>query len=217
MLTPTSAPASPRRVDLGGEAVVSFAGGVGRHRVPLATRFRSTWLKASIASLREHGHYEKYASLLPERDHDVIASSMDGMWLPIDLAVRHYETCDQLGLGTFEMVRLGHHVTSALRDSMVHTIVRLARGAGVTPWTLLARADILWSRGWDAGDVSVCKLGPSEARVEIAGWPCARTTYCRIASRGMIAAFVELFAQRATVRELPAICSQTTLGYVVSW
>jgi hypothetical protein len=74
-----------------------------------------------------------------------------------------------------------------------------------------------WRRCWEGGEVSVVKLGPKEARVEIVGWPCAATTYCRVACRGMLAAIVDPFCSKAYVREDTARCGAMRLGYVVAW
>jgi hypothetical protein len=100
---------------------------------------------------------------------------------------------------------------------MLGLAFRLAKGVGVDPWTLLPRLPEMWSRIWIGGGVSIIKLGPKEARIEIAGWACARTAYCRVAMRGILSALVELFCQKSYAKELSALCTPMTLGYRLSW
>jgi hypothetical protein len=95
--------------------------------------------------------------------------------------------------------------------------MRLAKGAGVTPWTVLFRLQELWARIWIGGGVQVAKLGPKEARVEIAGWPCAESSYCRTAMRGVIPAVTDLFCQKSYANELRSFATRTALAYRLSW
>src|SRR4051794_38761473 len=45
-----------------------------RDGVPVATRFRSTWLGSSLAALRERGLMDRYLGVLPEPYHAVVTS-----------------------------------------------------------------------------------------------------------------------------------------------
>ncbi len=56
------------------------------------------------------------------------------------------------------------------------------------------------------------RTSPKDARVEIGGWTCARTTYCRVAMRGVLQGLTQLFCERAYVREVPALGTRFTLG-----
>ena len=75
----------------------------------------------------------------------------------------------------------------------------------------------LWTQVWRGGAVATFKLGPKEARVEIAGWPCSGISYCRLAMRGLLAGQTELFCRKAYVQELRPLCTNLTLGYRVAW
>jgi hypothetical protein len=187
------------------------------HRVAATRRFRSTWLCSSLAALRERGLFTRYLTFLPTEYHPVVAATLAGTWLPIEVAVAHYRACDQLELGSLEILSIGHEVTNRVHGSALRMVLTLAQGLGVTPWTALSRATSLWKRCWDGGEVSVTELGPKEARVAIAGWPCAGTNYCRVACRGMLTAVIAPFCGKAYVREEPRLCGSHTLGYVVAW
>jgi hypothetical protein len=156
-------------------------------------------------------------SLLPAEYHAAVTASVAGTWLPIDVAVQHYNACDRLALGTLDILSIAQDVTKRVHGTALRTFLTLAQGLGMTPWTALDHAATLWRRCWEGGDVSVVRLGPKEARVEIAGWPCASTAYCRVACRGIITSIIEPFCVKAYVREESALCGRLTLGYVASW
>lgn len=208
------------RVERGGdsgEILLPFPGGVGRDAVAVAKQFRATWLAGSLRALRERGYYERYLAQLPREFHDAVLSSVAGTWLPTEVAVAHYDACDRLELAPHELFEIGREVTRQVHGTVLGFIVRLAKGAGATPWTVLPKLGDLWNRIWIGGGVCVVKLGPKEGRVEIAGWPCARTTYCRVAMRGVVTSLVELFCQRAYASEIRALSTPLTLGFRLSW
>jgi hypothetical protein len=155
--------------------------------------------------------------LLPAEYRPIVTGCVSGVWLPIDVAVVHYNACDRLQLATRDVLEIGREVTKKVHGTALRTFLALARELGVSPWTALERATTLWARCWEGGEVTVKTLGPKEARIEIAGWPCAAATYCRVACRGMLAAVLEPFCAKVYVREDPGRCSRMSLGYVAAW
>lgn len=200
-----------------GEVLVPFPNGATRATVAEARQFRATWLAGSLRALRERGHSDRYLELLPKTYRDAVLTSVAGTWLPTEVCVAHYAACDKLGLSTAELIEIGREVTRQVHGTVLGFIVRIAKGAGVTPWTVITKLPELWDRIWIGGGVSAIKLGPKEARVEIAGWACSGTHYCRVAMRGVCAALLELFCERAYANEVTALCTPTTLGYRLSW
>lgn len=199
------------------EVLVPFPGGVSRTHVPPTTEFRSTWLSSSLRSIRERKLLESYLSHLPAEYHEPVLSTVVGVWLPSEIAVAHYEACDRLGLTEQEQVAIGADVGRHALGTVLSVAVSLAKGAGVTPWTILTRLPSVWQRIWIGGGVAIIKVGPKDARAEIGGWPCARVPYTRVALRGVISGLVGLFSEKAYVRELRPLCTQMTLAYRVSW
>jgi hypothetical protein len=197
------------------EAVVPFA--TEKRFIPMATRFRSTWLTSSLRALRERGLFDAYLGHLPRQYHASVLDSVAGVWLDVAIAVAHYEACDALGLGASEQFDIGRTVTTFAHRTSYSLALRLATEVGVTPWACFTIQQRLWSQVWVGGAVGTFKLGPKEVRVEIAGWPCSRIPYCRIAMRGLLLGQTELFCSKAYVRELPGLCSATSLGYRVAW
>jgi hypothetical protein len=114
-------------------------------------------------------------------------------------------------------LEIGAEVGRHAEGTVLGTAVRLAKAAGVTPWTILERFPQVWGRVWVGGGVAIYKLGPKDARVEIAGWPCAAIPYLKTAMRGVTGGLIELFCRRAIVTPIPKLCTRLTLGYRYAW
>jgi hypothetical protein len=196
--------------------LIPFPGG-RREKVPATQHFRSTWLCSSLRSIRDRGLYDEYVQNLDPVHREAVESSVVGTWLPIEVAVAHYRACDALMLSVPEMLTIGREATNQVHGTLLGTFVRLAKGAGVTPWTVLGRLDELWRRIWLGGGLEIMQLGPKEARVYIAGWPCAGSGYCRIALRGVIPAVTDLFCTRSYAREINSLRTPDALAYTLSW
>lgn len=199
------------------EVIVPFPNGATRLSVPIATSFRSTWLSSSLRALRERRLLDRYLAHLPNEHHESVLSTIAGVWLPTEVATAHYQACDALGLSVEEQLAIGEEVGKHAQGTVLGTAVRLAREAGVTPWTIIARFPQVWARVWVGGGVAVFKLGPKDARLEIAGWPCASIPYLRTAMRGVTGGLIGLFCNKAFVTPIPKLCTATALAYRFSW
>jgi hypothetical protein len=188
-----------------------------RHTIPLATEFRSTWLVSSLRSMRERGALDRYLSYLPLKFHEPVLSAVAGVWLPMDVALAHYEACDRLGYTYSELLAIGRDAGDRARTTVLSTAVRLTRQAGVTPWTVLAQLQRLWERMFKGGGVAAWKLGPKEARIELVGCPIARVPYFRVAMQGVLLGIGEMFCEKLYINEVAGLCTRTTLGYRGSW
>jgi hypothetical protein len=188
-----------------------------RDRVAMASQFRSTWLTSSLRAIKDRNRLDEYLARLPARHHDVVLNSVAGVWLPIEVAIAHYDACDALRFGNLELYAIGREVHTAAQASVFGMLVKLATGAGATPWTALSQFHRLWDRVWIGGGVGVFKLGPKEARLEIVAWPCSSSTYIRHAMRGVVSGMLELFCTKAYMTDLPKYCTPTTLGYRCAW
>ena len=208
----------PRLMDMlpqGDEVIVAFP--AARNRVPMATQFRSTWLAGSLYAMREHGLYDRYVAALNPEYVETITSSVAGIWLPIDVAMAHYEACDRLDLAARDQIELGTLVMRHTHGTVLSVAMRLATRAGLSPWTIFGQSQRLWDRNWVGGGVGVWKTGPREVRIELVGFPCARFTYCRVALRGILMVFTELFCDKAYVSDIASLYSSTSVGFRVAW
>ncbi len=164
---------------------------------------RSTILLGSIAALRHAGHFERYAAALPTEHREGLLQAVAGTWIPVEVARSHYRACEALNLGSDAEVELGRAVFQRTGDTMFGTVIRLAKGAGVTPWTLLPHLQRFWERGYDGGGISVSRLGPKESRIDLAQCSLAESRYFRNAVRGLFCTVLQLFCTRAYMQETP--------------
>ena len=188
-----------------------------KNLIPDAKHFRSTWLTASQATLRGRGLGAQYEAAIDPKYRDAVLSAVAGVWLPMDVARAHYQACDKLGLTETELVETGRAAMRRANATALSLVTSLAQGAGVTPWSALAQTPRFWSSTCDGGFIGVAKLGPKEARAEVVGYPLAGIRYNRITMRGIFVGCVELFCQKAYVKELTPQCDHRTLVMKVSW
>jgi hypothetical protein len=183
-----------------------------------ATAVRSTLVASSMASLRQHSLFERYRQLLSPAHREVVLSTVAGVWLPMDLARAHYEACEALGLSMQEQVGIGMEVSAKIHATLLGTVVRMARQAGVTPWLLLSRGHQMYSRLFQGGGgIRVLKYGPKEARADIRGVPLFALPYFRHAVRGIYQGAVSLFCQQVYVHEITAEAAPNRVALKVSW
>jgi hypothetical protein len=188
-----------------------------RDQIPDAKNFRSTWITASQATIRGRGLGERYEAALDPTHRDALLVVVPGMWLPMALARAHYKACDSLGLDETTMVDIGRLAMQKAHATSLSFITRMAKGAGVTPWTVLGQMPRLMAATIDDGAVGVGRLGPKDAHIEVHGYPLADIRYNRVTMRGIMLGAVELFCRRAFAKEIPELCDRRTIGLRLSW
>jgi hypothetical protein len=187
-------------------------------RVPLVTHARSTLIAGSVLGLRGRGLLDRYLLHLPKEMHDVIMQSVAGDWVPLEVAVAHYRAADALGLSADEQFELGRTAADRVQNSLLGTLARVTKGAGVTPWVGLDYFQRLWDRMLQGGSGAVYALGPKEARAEVHGLPhLPEIAYFRNGWRGMFAGSCALFCNKVYVTEVRKLTTPTTLGFRVAW
>lgn len=199
-----------------GEIILPFP--VPEAKLGLVTETRSTLIASSIVSLRRHGLYDRYQALLSSHYRDTVLSSVAGVWLPMPVVRAHYEACDRLGLSTQEHVEIGAEVSQKIHETFLGVVVRMAKQAGVTPWTLLSRGHNMFGRLFQGGGgVRVIQFGPKEARADIAGIDLFDIPYFRDALRGIYLGAVSLFCTQAYVHEIQRESTPSRVALTVSW
>jgi hypothetical protein len=184
------------------EPFVPFA--VPRARVPPATHFRSTWLSSSLNALRERQYFDRYIELVPDYHRATILET-------------HYRACDALGLSKREAWEIGMDVTRKVHGTSLALAFRLAKQAGVTPWSILAQLPRLWERVWQGGGIAVYDAGPKEALLEVIQWRPAAIPYVRHTIPAVVHGVVELFCTKAYVSEVARMMSPTSIGLRLQW
>jgi hypothetical protein len=179
--------------------------------------YRSAWVTSSWAALQKRGLYDRYVSTIAPDDLKALKLAAVGSWIDAARVAQHYEACDRLGLSTDATLEMGVEVTDRVNAAALAVGRGFVELASLTPWSVLEHVDRFWARAAVGGAVTVAKLGPKEARVELHGLTVARIRYNRIASRGILRGMLGLFCRSIWAHELPALCTATTLGYHLQW
>lgn len=185
--------------------------------IPDVTQVRSTLLTSSVLTLRERGHDARYFQRLPREHHELMLGTTAGGWVPIAIADAHYRAIEALELPNDEQWAIATAVADRIHRTFLGTLVRMAKGIGVTPWIGLDYYQKLWQRLFVGGAAAVYKLGPKEARTLVVGLPLLAIPYFRTAFRGVNHAGVSLFCRRLYVNEIEELASKTRLSLRVSW
>lgn len=170
-------------------------------RIVPATHARSTLLMASIESVRKRGLFDEYERALDPQHKPALLGAIAGTWLDLEVAHAHYAACDTLGMSADQQVQVGRSTFEGARSTLLGTAVRMARGAGVTPWQHMPLFQRFWDRGFDGGGLSVTRVGPKDAHVTIVACSLLASPYFRNGLRGLAASLVELLASHAYVTE----------------
>jgi hypothetical protein len=169
-------------------------------RLETTTSIRSTLLTSSLSSLRARGLFERYDALQTSSHRETILRCVAGEWLPLEVGRAHYEACEALGLDEKQQIAIGKDVSQRIHDTFLSTIVKMARGVGVTPWLLLPKGNVMQSRLYVGGGIRIHKPAPKAARVELARMPLLGIPYVRWGTVGVYAAAVELLAKKVETR-----------------
>jgi hypothetical protein len=161
---------------------------------------RSTVVISSRAALVADARFAAYEGHLLTAHREALRSAIAGTWLRFEIAVAHYAACEALALGAGAQLEMGRKTGGRVNGTLLGTIARLARSAGVTPWTLIEQLPRFWSRGFDGGEVKSEQLGPKEARITILEQPLMRFGYFRHGLAGTAEMQMSHFCSRAYVR-----------------
>jgi hypothetical protein len=189
---------------------------VPREAIPLASEYRSTMLRSTVAILEQRGLFDRYVAELAPEHREVILASVPATWLPFEVGMAHYEACDRLGLTELEKASIGWETARRFHGPVMMTALRLA-GSVTSPWFATSLVHRNWGRVWRGSAMAVSRVGAQEALVELAGWPPARNDYARVAFRGALRGTVEYFCRRAEVVENERLRTETSLAFRVKW
>jgi hypothetical protein len=188
------------------------------HLVGIATHVRTTLLVSSLQSLRRRQRIDDYLGHLPAERHAAMHSMIAGQWVPMELAVAHYQACQALHLPSEEVNLVGKEVGDRIEGTFLATMVRMAGHVGATPWTALSQAGRLYDRIFrGGGGLGVVKIGPKEARARLVGVPLAGITYFNVAMAGVFEVGAELFCSKAYAREVPGSRTPTRVAIQLAW
>lgn len=172
---------------------------------------------SSYASIRDAGYDAPYRVAFPKEHHPVLFEATAGMWIPIEVAVAHYEACATLGLSHDAQLALGRVAGEKVRGTILGTAVRMAREAGVTPWVVMPHFQRFWNRAFDGGGLYIEKRGPKEAHLEVHRAAQADCVYWRAALCGLGIGMIELFARKAYMQETTRKRTRGFATFRIQW
>ncbi len=182
-----------------------------------ARHARSTVLLGSLAGVRAGGRIDEYSNRLTPTQREVLLNMVAGAWVPMEIAYAHYEACEALGYSPDQQVANGRATFDRTSGTLLGTVIRMAKEAGVSPWNVLPHFQRFWERGYDGGGIQVVKVGPKEARVDVVQVRLCDLRYYRNALRGLVTGVVELFCQKAYVHERQGPRPPSSSSMRVQW
>ena len=186
-------------------------------RVAPPRHVRSTILVASLDNLRARGSYEKYVQLLAPEHRATLVDAIVGTWIPIEVAAAPYAAGARRNLSVDEQLAMGKRALERIGMSMVGTAMRMAKQSGATPWTFIPHLQRFWRRGYDGGAVGAWRVGPKDARFELANVPLCDSPFFRTVLRGWVTAIIAMFSDQTHVREAPVPPSSHRLTFLAQW
>jgi hypothetical protein len=185
--------------------------------IPPLRHVRSTVLLASVEGVRQAGRIDDYKRLVAAEHHPALFESVAGIWLPAETGRAHYCACEQLGFRPSEQMQMGHRTAERTGESMVGTIIRLAKQGGATPELYFSQFQRLWARAYDGGATPVYKTGPKDARLDVIAFPLCEIPFYRNALRGWVQGLAGLFCTRVYLREGPQPYGTDSVSYLAQW
>jgi len=185
---------------------------------PVVTAVRGTMLVSSVSTIRELGLYERYLACLPASMHDQVLYTLAMSWSPIEVAVAHYQACDDMGLHDDQIAEVGARVSGRFASTFLGTLLGAARGAGVdAPWLGLRAQPRSWDRMFVGGGARIERVGPKDVIGTFSGTPLARIRYYRQSFCGYYRGLAKLFGHQAHVKVIGERADSDTLIVSGSW
>lgn len=163
-----------------------------------ATQVRSTLIQSSLKQLKASGHFDAYERRLPDSMRAEILDTLAPTWLGMDVAMAHYQACDELQLTAAELMRIGEAVGKLINNVLLSALARAAKLTGITPWQFYGQLGRVWSRAFQGGAVGLSRTGAAESLIDIRGLPLCRFEYFRYGCCGVFTSIAALAASRAT-------------------
>jgi hypothetical protein len=140
---------------------------------------RSTLLQGSLQGLKEFGLYERWSSLIAPADRDLIVDAIAPTWLPVEVALAHYEACGRMEVDDAQQAQIGAAVGARVQGTLLATAGKLARNVGVTPDVAARCFAPLWSRLFQGGSLQIEHAGPKDLTLEFRQSVLPRCAYFR--------------------------------------
>ena len=183
---------------------------------PELRHVRGSLFVSSLAEIRSRGFEAAYRNALEPSAEHALLGTITATWLPLKFAMAHYAACESAMPAELAFT-IGAASGTRVQESILSPLLKVATGAGATPWSAFSHYPRLWSRIFDGAAATVTKTGPKDALVSIEDFPLARFAYFRNAFRGSHDAIVRLLASTVFVNEVPRHTTSTSFRLSVAW
>lgn len=171
---------------------------------PKVTHMRGILLVKSVENLRSAGLFERYLRILDPALREQVEFALATSWIPIELCQEHYATCDRLGLSDAEIEKLGAQMAQAIGSTMLSTIIKSTRQAGVeSVWPALKQCGRFWDRSYMGGGVTLMQAGPKDSVMEFHGLSLAKSRHWRMGARAFWLGIAQVTSRSAYVKLVP--------------
>lgn len=144
------------------------------------TAVRNVIIQASLTQLRSNGHFERYATLIdPAALEQLITMSIAPGWIPIELALAHYEACDNLMLTREQFAVMGYAVGERVHETVLVSPAKKTRDPSFNAWNVEGPLQRMWPRLFQGGSVQTVKVGPKAKLMEERGFRLSQFHYYR--------------------------------------
>lgn len=178
---------------------------------------RNVVIQASLAELKKHGHYDRYTTLIaPASLAQLLDLAIAPSWIPVQLALDHYDACERLQLNESQFEELGRSVGDRVQDVALVTTKGVTDGRDL--WQSVHALHRMWPRLFQGGAVQVVKVGPKALIMEERGFSLNRFHYYRVAHVAAVrATHAALGTQISSVRLVSHQPARDELVVRVEW
>jgi hypothetical protein len=185
--------------------------------IQAATEVRSTLIMAGIQTVRAHGLFSQYSQILSAAQRERILGLAAGIWVPVQFAVEHYTAMDRLAMDAATIDITAAEVAGRTWKHIFAPVLAHATRDDWRPWEALLHSHETTDRSWRGTDIQIIKEGPTEARYDWVGQPCAAIPYFVKSFGVFMKTLINLFSRRAYHRIESEHCSSTTVSLRLSW
>jgi hypothetical protein len=184
---------------------------------PPVTHVRGTLLVASREQMSAVGAYEQYVAALADTTRDQLVGLIAASWVPIELALEHFNAIDRLALPLDVVERATGAVAAKLQGTLLRTVAKTVQASGASPLSIVRTVGMLWGRTFKGGSMEVRPTGPKDGVIRLLGSPLLASRYHRTGVRVHVQVAADLFSERAVVREQSYKPAAQELTLRVQW
>lgn len=160
---------------------------------------RRMLIHSSIAELKRSGLFERYCSLIDPSALAEITDLIGPGWLPLALAMMHYDACERLELDGEVLAQLGARAGEKIQSSLLVSMAKTELGrAARSPWDAIGALWRMGRRLYDGGSSQYVKIRERELLIETIENPLFATRYYRTAHQGFLRSSISALGARIT-------------------